>query len=263
MSKSGLAFDNIADPKDINELSVVLYADSFFYGLWDKTGTLSKAGYHPYISIKGLSKLWKYHYNLEHIKFISATKPFVHLDKADYEEEFFDVYFYGLHNQDNIRDYRKITDDFSFQDLTTLHYLDPRFRGNLKKSLYKKPKHISTAMAEANHQYHQGLLCYVGEGKVHITLLTEEGFRMYNQYDCSEGTDCLYFLLLICQSFDLDPTSQPVFIGGENLGKDQLVKFLSSYFPQVELINEEIKVSEPLLAPPSHYYDLHLSLIHI
>ena len=258
MSKSGLAFDNIADPKEISELSVVLYADSFFYGLWDRTGTLAKAGYHPYISLKALSKLWKFHYQIEKINFLSAAKPYVHLDKTDYEEEFFDVYFYGLYDQKKVKGYRKLTDDFSFQDLTTLHYLDPRFRANLRKSLYKKPKHISTAMAEANHKFHKGLLCYLGVGMIHITLLNEDGFRMYNQFNCSQGIDCVYFILLVCQSFNLNPKNQPLFIGGENLGSDQLIKMLSSYFPQVQPISEEIKVAEPLMAPRSHYYDLHI-----
>ena len=258
MTKSGLAFDNIADPKEISELSVVLYADSFFYGLWDKAGTLCKAGYHPYISIKALSKLWKYHYDFQEVKFLSAAKPYVHLDKSDYEEEFFDVYFYGLYDADKVQGYRKLTDDFSFQDLKTLHYLDPRFRKNLSTSLYKKPKHLSTAMAEASHQYYQGLVCYVGERKVHITFLNEEGFRMYNQYNYSQETDCLYFLLLICESFGLNPKKQNLFVGGLSLGKKQLLKMLASYFPQTQLISEEIKVAEPLAAPRSHYFDLHI-----
>ncbi len=258
MNKSGLAFDNIADPKDISELSVVLYADSFFYGLWDKTSTLCKTGYHPYVSLQSISKLWYHSYNLESVKVLSAVKPYVHLDAADYEEEFFDVYFHGLYDIQKLNGYRKLVDQFSFQDIKTLHYLEPQFKKKISQNLYATPKHLSTAMAEANHKYAEGLLCYIGQGIVHITLVNQEGFRMYNQFPCAYDLDCLYYLLMICQSFGISAASQPLFLGGNNLGKSFLESQLVKYFPKLQLIGEEIKISSKRPASQSHYYDLHI-----
>ncbi len=258
MNKSGLAFDNIADPKDISELSVVLYADSFFYGLWDKTSTLKKTGYHPYVSLQGVSTLWDHQYNLETVKVLSAVKPYVHLDALDYEEEFFDVYFHGLYDVQKLSGYRKLVDQFSFQDIKTLHYLEPHFKKKISKSLYATPRHLSTAMAEVNHKYKKGLLCYIGQGMVHITLVDNKGFRMYNQYPCAHKLDCLYFLLMICQSLGINTASQPLFLGGDNLGKSFLESELVKYFPQLQLIGEEIKIDADRPAPQSHYYDLQI-----
>ncbi len=259
MGKVDCAFDHIKDNHIINELSVVLYTDSFFYGLWDGEATLVKTGYHPLVSLSALVQLWQYHYKFNFIKVISTIKPFVHLADQDFEEEHFDVYFTGLYNLERVDHNVRTVDRIKNFPIATLHFVEEQAMSQLAE-LGTLPKlvHLSTAMVNYCSAQDEKLLCFIANNTMHVSYLSKKGFRIYNQYDCFYEQDYLYFLLAIFKSFKLDPSQDAILMAGSLDKENELYGMLSSYFTKLRFLSKAIKVPSRLKLRKNYFSDLHL-----
>ena len=250
MNKADLAYDHISDPNDIKELSVVMYADSFFYGLWDSKGALRKVGYHPLYNYPQVKQLWEFYYNLDRTQYLVATPPYVHLDESDFEEASFDAYFKGIYDLDRVTDHGRRHDTFEFEQIMTLYFTE------LSSTI--PIQHISTAMADTTHAS-KGLSCLMTEDKLHLSLTTDAGFRMYNQYHCAHPLDSIYFFQWVFQSFDLDAATAEFSVACAGVGMVEVVQdALERYFPKVKIQGNHLNLPESVTYAPSAYYDLHL-----
>ena len=264
MGKVELAFDHTQNKNDIKELSVVVYTDSFFYGLWDNDQALVKVGYHPYNSLEGVLKLWDYYYSFDQVNLLSAIKPFVHLHEDDVDEIYFEAYFKGLYNLNRISKRIRKIDGLHNQPISTLHYLNHKVTKRFDDHVVDyKATHISTAMANYCQSHSEGLLCYLSNGKLHLTLSNSEGFRFYNQFDCYYDQDYLYYLLLILSEFDLDIQTYMVKIGGDIQRDSELFRLLNKHIKQLQFVDEKIKMTvgsslAHISDNKSQFYDLYL-----
>lgn len=255
MGKSHLAFDQITSHKEITELSVVLYVDSFFYGLWAADGSLAKASYHPYVSLPNVLWLLQYNHSLSHIKILSTLKPYVHLPSEEYEPEHFDLYFSGLYPMDRLQDHKKLVDDFRHYDITTLHYLEQELISQLGETDFQL-LHISTAMSNYSHENGKGMICYMVNNIMHVSLRNEQGHLLYNQFRCRYDIDGLYYLMLIFDKFGLDPESEIVNLAGRFNQSSELIEMLSGYVRNLNILDlRSIGARQDL---PSSYYDLQI-----
>ena len=260
MGKVQLAFDHTQNKNDIKELSVVVYTDSFFYGLWDDDQTLVKVGYHPFNSLEGVLKLWDYYYSFKAVNILSAIKPYVHLHEDDVDDIYFEAYFKGLYNLNRISKHIRKIDGLDKQPISTLHYMNHKVTKRFDDHVVDyKATHISTAMANycQNHN-DEGLLCYVSNGKMHLTLSNAEGFRFYNQFDCYYDQDYLYYLLLVMSEFNLDNQTYTVKIGGEIQRDSELYNLLNKHIKQLHFVDEKIKLTSQVSMNKSQFYDLYL-----
>lgn len=258
MGKVSLAFDHIEDNKEIQELSVVIYTDSFFYGLWGEDNLLLKSGYHPMESLSSLVRLWHYYYDIGRTKVLSAIKPFVHLSNEDFHEQYFDVYFRGLYNLERLTAHNATSDNFDAFDITTLHYLDHQSVSLLNKyDLDYKAAHISTAMANYAHQNKVDWVCYIANNILHVCLKNVDGFQLYNQFDCYYDQDYLYYLNLICNKFDLDRKTVTVNMSGELNQDDSLYKLLNTFFGNIQFLSSGIAFADSIDKSNANYYDLY------
>ena len=259
MGKVELAFDHTQNKNDIKELSVVVYTDSFFYGLWDKDQTLVKVGYHPYGSLEGVLKLWDYYYSFDQVNLLSAIKPFVHLHEDDVDGIYFEAYFKGLYNLNRITKHIKRIDEFRDQPISTLHFLNNKVTRRFDDHVVDyKASHISTAMANYCHSHEEGLLCYLSNDKLHITLSNAQGFRFYNHFDCYYDQDYIYYILLIMSEFNLDTQTYTVKIGGDIQGDSDLYDLLNKHVNHLQFVDEKIKVSSQVSENKNQFYDLYL-----
>ena len=259
MAKVDLAFDHTVNKKDIKELSVVVYTDSFFYGLWDDNHTLVKVGYHPFDSLESVLSLWDYHYSFSQVNVLSAIKPYVHLPNEYVDEIYFEAYFKGLYNLDRIKTHIKKIDEFDQESISTLHFLDSKVATRFDDHVVDyQAAHISTAMANHSYETAANIICFVSNNRLHITLRNQNGHRFYNQFDCHYDHDYLYYMLLIMREFGLDPKVDKVKIGGDFNLASPLYPLIRRHITHIHLVEEGIKVSQDINAHESHYYDLYL-----
>lgn len=259
MGKVDLAFDHITDNKEIQQLSVVLYPDSFFYGSWDGDSNLLKAGYHPLISLDPTLRLASYYHDIANVNVLSSIRPFVHLDKQDFEEQHFDVYFKGLYNLERLSDQEQATDSLKNHEIATLHYpLTQVSELTDKYALSSKAAHISTAMVNYLDLKEEGLICFLSGSTLHICVMDKYGFQMYNQYQCHYLMDHLYFVSLMVKAFfDGDPGT-PIHLCGDIDVNGPVFKLLRKYFQKLHFIDGDVKLPSKNSHSPSHYYDLYL-----
>jgi len=259
LGKIELAFDHLINQKEIQELSVVVYTDSFFYGLWGADNTLMKSDYHPMSSLQAKAELWSYYYDFDKVNLISAIKPFVHLANSDYQKKHHNLYFQGLYNLDRLDNHTPINDRFKDAAITTLHYLNEKAVSNLNANkLNASACHISTAMSNYASASDSDLVCFIANNILHLCLHTEAGFRLYNQFDCYYKTDYLYFLSLVCDQLKLDRNQVTVSIGGEYDEESRIYELLSKYFYNISFLGKDISFSSPHNKDRSNYYDLYI-----
>lgn len=259
MGKVDLAFDHTNNHKDVNKLSVVLYTDSFFYGLWEDD-FLVKAAYHPYDSLASLSSIWDYHFDFEDVRIMSANKPYVHLPQEFYQEKHFDIYFKGLYNLERVADFQKVKDKIRKQKINTLHFLDDQVINELNMQKWWKPQigHISTAMVNYLQKGKEDLVFYSANNILHVAFFDKKGFRFYNQFDCYYAADYLYFTKLILQKFKYNDTAKGItFSGDMNLTQERM-ELLNKHYPNISYVETKLNVLKDLPHLPTNYYDLHL-----
>lgn len=259
MGKVDTAFDHIKDNHEINELSVVLYSDSFFYGLWDNNSELLKTGYHPITNLSALIQLWQYYYNFQNIKVLSTIKPFVHLADEDYEPDYFDLYFQGLYNLESVDQNVRTVDKIRKHEISTLHLVEEKALSLLSQlAMPISVAHISTAMVNYCSAENEQVLCYLADNILHLSHYGKKGFRLYNQFDCYYEQDYLYFLLAVFKKYKLDHSTTTVRIGGALDENSELYALLSSYFKKIKFLSKSINISADLSMSKSCYSDLHL-----
>ena len=257
MGKIDLAFDHITDAKEITELSVVLYADSFFYGLWGSDNKLLKTGYHPLYSMESVSTIWDYYYDFSSSKVMSAQLPFAHLPSELYEESDFELYFNGLYNLDRVHSKSRQSDVLAYKEVTTLHFLESRTLDLVNVLSHTNVAHISTAMANHIADTNSELICHIANHKLHITVQDENGFRFYNQFHCSYESDYLYYLILVAEKFGFDRHKQALKIGGEIAESSPLFHEIKGHFHLTELLSQIINFRQSQISS-NRYCDLYL-----
>lgn len=259
MGKIDIAFDKVENIKKVNELSVVLYPDSFFYGLWNNDEVLIKTDNHDINNFSKLLNIWKKNYSFNIVRVLSTVKPFVHLPKEYYKKKDFKTYFNGVYKVDKRKSSKKDTDDFLREEIKTLHYLDKKFVNNLKEfDVPFKSAHISTALANYSFLIDSDLICYIHGNVMHVCYAKDGAFKLYNQYYCESAEDFLYFILWVMNHFQLDPESESVHLGGMINTDSPVMTTIKAYVKNIHMIDQNIKLPVQHNVSKQYYYDLYL-----
>lgn len=259
MVKIDFAFDQISNVKNIKELSVVFYPDSFFYGLWDTDEQLVKSDHHSVSNFGKLISILNKTYKFKIVRLMSTVKPFVHLPREEYEKKYYNEYFDGIYDVAKRKSSKKDIDDFLREEISTLHFMDKSIVKVMQssKALYKTA-HISTALANYTFLIDTDLVSYIEEANIHICYAKDGKFQMYNQYYCEQAEDYLYYILYVMDHFNLDPQSDAVQIGGYITKDSPLMKLLKNYVKNLNIVDQHIKIPSKAKNPKQFYYDLYL-----
>lgn len=257
MGKISIAFDHIKDKTKAQELSVVLYADSFFYGIWDENNCLIFSDSASIGSLKDIMDKMVTDYDLKICRVMSTSKPYVHIASEDYSSTDHEAYLKGLYPLRKIESKTSMVDNFLKEEIQTLHYLDKDINELLKrKDILIKKSHISTAMANYAFLIDSDLITYVSDDTLHVSYTRDEQFQFYNQFDCYHKEDYLYFLLLSLKGMNLDPTEEEIHLGGSFDKASPLFTLLKSYLANIDVRDQNLK-SEAVY-PKHYYFDLYL-----
>ena len=252
-------FDEVENIKKIKELSVVLYPDSFFYGLWDNNETLVKSDRHSMVNFKKLINILNKTYDFKITRVMSTIKPYVHLPREDYEKKYYEDYFDGVYNVSKRQSSKKDIDDFLREEITTLHYMDKKVMKVMQSTNAPfKTAHISTALASYSFLADAELTCFIEESKLHICYAKDGKFQLYNQYYCEKAEDYLYYILLVMENFNIHPHENTVHIGGHINVDSPLMKMLSAYIKDIVLADSNIVIHEKQKIPAQYYFELYL-----
>ena len=259
MGKINTAFDLIKEIDLIHELSVVLYADSFFYGLWSENEVLIKTDNHSLENLEKLMKIWNHNYDLQMVRIMSTAKPYVHLAEGDYKKKYFDDYFKGLYPTWKVKGKAKEKDVFVKEPINTLHYFEPHFMDQLKGFDFPfKTSHISTALGNYAYLIEERIVSHISNNILHISCYKNGSFKFYNQFYCEQAEDFLYYYLLVLQEFDLDPSKATICIGGEIMEESKLMTLLKAYVNKIKLVDKNLKLKRSVNHSTHLYYDLYL-----
>jgi len=222
LGKIDIAFDRVENIKKVNELSVVLSPDSFFYGLWDENEVLIKTDSHSISNFPKLLSIWKKNYTFNIARILSSVKPFVHLPADQYEKKHFKAYFNNVYKIDKRKSSKKDTDDFLREEIKTLHYLDKTIvkQLNALKIPYKSA-HISTALANYSFLIDSDLICYMHGSLLHICL-------------------------------------ESVHMGGMLNTDSPVMKMINAYIKNIVVIDQNVQLPHGHNVSKQYYYDLYL-----
>jgi len=95
--------------------------------------------------------------------------------------------------------------------------------------------------------WHQTVeVCYFKEGNLHF----------HNHFNYSTTPDCLYFMLLVFQQFDLNVQKVPLFISGQIVEDSEIYKSLYRYIQNIAftLPPDNIQINSAFRNVPAHYY---------
>ena len=259
MGKINTAFDHIKDVKSVTELSIVLYEDSFFYGLWSDQEALLKTDNHSISNLSKVLNILRRNFRIRKTRIMSTVKPYAHISNGDYEKKYFDDYFDGLYDISLRPKVKKSRDKFLREKIHTLHYLDKKVLKELQsQDISHKTAHISTALANYTYLADTDLVGFISGKQLHVCYASEGKFQFYNQFYCETAEDYLYYLLWVMDYFDMNATEQKIHIGGSITKYSKLYDLLQSYIRKVKLIDKNIIITKDNDVPKQLYYDLFL-----
>lgn len=259
MGQVSQAFDHIKDNKEITELSVVLYPDSFFCGFWNAEDLLLKAEFLPQSKFRDCLLDWNHRFHDITIRLMNTNMPYLHLHEEDYESAHFDKYFNGIYDLRKRKNHVPQCDNFLEYDIHTLHLLGQSVSASLKENKLNVIKsHISTAMSNYTYLVDGDILIFMQGNKLHILCHKDGEFRFYNQFFCVDISDYLYFILLVLQSFEIDSLNSNIYMGGDIDRTSKLYARLRSYIPGLSVIDDHIVTRENVESPYQAYFELFL-----
>jgi hypothetical protein len=260
LGQIGQTFDHIYDKKEITELSVVAYTDSFFCGYWSRDDMLLKADYFSGENALDLMKQLLKEFPDAALKMLSSTIPFVHVPKAQYEDAGFELYFKGLYDLRKRKRHDKQLDAFKNLDANTLYYLERTLCNEIKQEERSvETVHISTAMSNYAYLTESDCLIYLQGSSLHICCHRDGTFLFYNQFYCAGVNDYLYFILAVLQHFNIDYTSLEIQLAGEIDKSSRLYSNLKTYMPGLRLMDDLVQTREDLPSGKQLYFDLFLA----
>lgn len=236
-------------------LSAVIGSDSFFYGLFSDDYTLLECQYYPIDDFNDQEVIEKVKfdiYNVQNlnIKVTSTSKPYLHSDVESSGTLL--KYFPAFQNKDTKEN--KFTD----QDVVVDYGLTKSQTKFLNRVLngYSRNFHISTVLSNYYYPYSQKqLVAFVEDDKVHLMYGRDTKFHFYNQFDCKNENDYLYFITLIYSELGLDREVDKLHLIGRVDIDSPIYTLLHGYIRNIDFMkSEKLVISDLRFRVNQHYY---------
>lgn len=259
MGEINNSFDHIEANEKLRELSVVLYADSFFYGFWNSDDQLVSAGSDKFKKMKGWLLEQSQKYDFKVIRLLSTVKPYVHIPESEYDEKFSRDYFKGLFSVSKAGKKKFVADAFVKEEINTIHLLPKKIiKISEELDCPVKTTHISTALANYAYLIDEDFVSYLSHNSLHIAYTKGGKFQFYNQFDCHYKMDYLYYYLMCMNKLGIQPEKVSTNIGGWITESSPMYGLLYAYLAKINLRDPAIKFKDSVPADFQHYFDLYL-----
>jgi len=236
-------------------LSAVIGADSFFYGLFTADSQLLECNHYKIDSFDDqatIDRIKSDIYSTEglSIKVAYSGKPYLHNDKSNAGTltKFFPAFTNKDIDIDNLTDQDVVVD----YGMTKQH--SNFISGVLGENVLKF--HLSTVVANYYYPYSsEKLVALVDDNKLHVLHAKDTNFLYYNQFDCANENDFLYFISLVYKEMNLDPESTILELSGKMDLNSPIYKLLEGYYRNIQFMRSSIlDVKDLRFKARQHYY---------
>jgi hypothetical protein len=236
-------------------LSAVIGSDSFFYGLFSEKYELLECQYYSINDFEDQSVIDKIRFDIFNIqnlkiKVTSTSKPFIHSDFKSSENLL--KYFPAFLNKETKEN--KFTDQDVVVDYgltkSQSQFISYVLNGNATNF------HISTVISDYYYPYsRKQLIAFIENDKIHLLYGKDTKFIYYNQFDCTNETDYLYFISLVYSELELDREVDKLNLFGRVDIDSPIFKLLHGYIRNIEFMqSEKLVVSDLRYRMNQHYY---------
>lgn len=236
-------------------LSAVIGADSFFYGLFTSDNQLLESNYYQISSFSDesvISTIKRDIFSTDglDVKITYSGKPYMHNERTlgGALLQFFPAF-------DN-----KDTDADILTDQTvTVDYGITKQHSAFLRSIFDKVNatfHLSTVLANYYYPYSsEKLIALVDNSRLHLMYAKDTQFLYYNQFDCMDENDYLYFISLAYKEMKLNPDTAMLELSGKVDFDSPIYKLLQGYIRNVDLMRSSIlDVKDLRYKAKQHYY---------
>lgn len=225
------------------ELSALLYADSFFYGLMDYGQLLLKTGVQKSAELSTILSD-NLDYKIRRTRLAVMDNNFVIFPEGSYTSENIGTAFYHSHGF-TVERYLFRSDSMDDLGLKVVYAIDKE-KVKWINQTFDSPSliHFTTAMlsnvklkeGDAASRLH---VCLVGS-QLSLVLIVDNNLKWCNTYDCGNVKAFLYYIGLVSEIFLLPTNELELYLSGW-LDKDHLyVKELNKYFSLLKFQDQGI-----------------------
>lgn len=91
--------------------------------------------------------------------------------------------------------------------------------------------------------YDTHIFCRISKNSLIVFIYRDKYFQFSNQFYCHQITDFQYFILLVCNQFQLNPALETLYIWGDCDEESEVVGNLNSLFSRIKFLNAQWVVS--------------------
>lgn len=251
---------DITKEKSPHILSAVIGADSFFYGLYDRNFTLYKCDYFEQFSFslaeyESLANELSAFQDVKQVISFS-TKPYLHVPLGEGNI----TKFYPSFDDKQVN-----IEKLTAQEISVLFGLKEK-HVSFVKEVFNAPSvhHISTVFHnEIFPSSKDQVVGYFEDERLHLLVSDMDKLKYYNQFECRDKTDHLYFIAMVYNLLGYDMNEVPLAICGRIEQSSELHDLLYGYVRNIKFLNSRHqKIADLRLRKSAHlYHDLYSTAI--
>lgn len=217
------------------ELSAILDADSFFYGLFQDDRLVR-------IGSKELSLINQFEEHPVNVKVAVRSDIFTHVPVAAFNKTRKEEYL-SFSKKFSALKKPYVSYDILSNDLVTIWAMESS-RKKMLATVSKHLLHLSTALIDYIRSFKMdGVYVHFMNASFEVIVIKNGQLTLYSQYDYYLLTDLLYFVRLTFENVGLKPKSDKLFLMGAISYQDDRYNILSEYFSNIDFLDlvDEVK----------------------
>jgi len=262
--------DSVLRDMTDNKLSILIGMDSFCYVIYDpekglfwyRSFVLTGEGYAP--ALTALEQLLRGEVAL-HKQYASTSVAF-HMPHYSvipdrlYRAE--DHFAYMQHLTPLSGDDVLASDDLPSSRAHLVYRIPAAYQELVQQYLpHSHTIHVGSLFVNHFHNLHFGgsgdqLYLYVSEKLLYLLYFKEGQFVFHNTFSFEASSDCLYYVLLVFEQFNLDQQQTPVHLCGQLLPDSEMFRLLQQYLGNIQTMElpMDLKLAKPLQEYPAYFY---------
>ncbi len=256
MVKLDFTFSNLPNDAEAKfEVSALVFGGNIYFALWNGKNIVQVDTF-PFSSNEINAKVKMRELQRKEIKdvnFLSLNLPCIHVGYNNFDLNHFDTYFAGIVLPNWVSNAVQKFEKFREKKIFSLYYLNQSSK-EVIDNIFEHVDyfHISSAMANLVRKVQDVILCFIIEDSIHIVVQKDGSFHFYNQYECSDKNDFLYYILLVRSQF-FEDENVAVQVGGPVDKKSALFQHLTTYVPNLSTYFSE-KYEVDTIDFPEHFF---------
>jgi len=234
---------NFIEAEKAYELSALIYADSFFYGLFDYGSKLVKSSDISSDELKTKGLLGTSKATVRKSKFGILNQLFTLIPKAEYDHHNIADFVKAACKIDDPSAYIYRSDYIPHYGLRVC-YAIAKDKVSLINEVYESPSllHYVTALIASTETGEDGLYVHVIDDKILIAAKVDDRLQNANCYTYDADETAVYYIGLNYQETKLSSNNSPILLSGDIKADSGFSTIMNKYFDQTKLVTPPISI---------------------